>query len=449
MQRYLLILFVVLVSCTAKKEAAEIEAQKPDWVKQKPYITGYYTGVAAVKKIGTSAEYIAKARQAALADMAEEISSTISSTSVLHTVETQYGKSETFDQRIEVSADDYFEGFEPVDFYETPDSYWVYFKINKSTYHEMKEKRKQEAIASALAKYQSGLTEQNTNKPKEAFSFYLQGLQAIKQYLNEETPTEYNGKTVDIGNELYSAANQILSLLEIKSDITEISVKRGSAYEKAISYKVLYKNKPVQGIPVEFSFTGKYLKKDRMTSDANGIVQFEPETINTKNSKEQLSAILNLKDLTQKAVDDPFIRGLILKRSLKPAIVVVNVLSPTVVLIIAEKTCTDNECERIQSLFSQNINQSGYKQGTKTDADFKVDLFYTIKPGESAGGLTSVYITGDLKITDKSNNIIWTRQTEAIKGVGRDNIEATTKAFNEFCNALDRKFFKQAIEALK
>ncbi|OFX83401.1 MAG: hypothetical protein A2W99_11650 [Bacteroidetes bacterium GWF2_33_16] len=449
MQRYLLILFVIIVSCTAKKKAAEIEAQKPDWVKQKPYITGYYTGVAAVKKVGTSAEYIAKARQAALADMAEEISSNISSTSVLHTVETQYGKSETFDQRIEVSANDYFEGFEPVDYYETPDSYWVYFKINKSTYLEMKEKKKQEAIATALAKYQSGLQEHQVNKPKEAFSFYLQGLQAIKKYLNEETPIELNGKTVDIGNELYSAANQVLSLLEIKTDITEISVKRGSSYEKNINYWVLYKNKPVQGIPVEFSFTGKYLKKDRMTSDANGMVQFEPETIDSKNSKEQLSATINLKDLVQKAVDDPFIRGLILKRILKPTIIVVNILSPTVVLIIADNTCTGNDCERIQSLFSQNINQSGYKSGTKTDADFKVDLFYTIKPGESAGGLTSVYITGDLKITDKSNNIIWTRQTEAIKGVGRDNNEATNKAFNEFCNALDRRFFKQVLENIR
>lgn len=448
MQKYLLLFFVFFVSCTAKKKAAEFEAL-PDWVKQKPYIEGYFTGVGSVKKVGTSAEYIAKARQSALADMAEEVSSNISSTSVLHTVETQYGKSETFDQRIEVSANDYFEGFEPVDFYETPDSYWVYFKINKSTYHEMKEKRKQEAIATAIAKYQSGLTEQNANKPKEAFSFYLQGLKAIKQYLNEETPAESNGKIVDIGNELYSAANQILSFLEIKSDITEISVKRGSSYEKTINYKVLYKNKPVQGMPVEFSFTGKYLKKDRMTSDADGMVQFEPETINSKNPKEQLSAIINLKDLTQKAVDDPFIRGLILKRSLKPVSVQINIIAPTLSLVIVDKPCEDKECERITGIFSQIANESGYKLTNKTDADYLVELSYYTRQGESAGGLTSVYIITDLKVTDKNKTIIWSRKTEDIKGVGRNNDEANDKAFNELLNTLNRILFKQAIDNIK
>lgn len=449
MKRLIIFALILSVSCTAKKKTAEIEAQKPDWAKQKPYITGYYTGVGSVKKIGTSAEYIAKARQAALADMAEEISSTISSTSVLYTVETQYGKSESFDQRIEVSTDDYFEGFEPVDSYETEDSYWVYFKINKVTYHEMKEKKKQEAIATALAKFQSGLGEQKENKPKEAYSFFLQGLQAIKQYLNEETPTEFKGRTIDIGNELYSAANEILSKLEIKSDITEISVKRGSAFDKPLNFTILYNKKPVQGIPVEFNFSGRHLRRDRSVSDATGKVQFESETISSKNPKEQISATINLKDLTQKAVDDPFIRGLILKRSLKPSVVNVTIIAPSFFLAIDDKSCNQSECERIQNLFIQNINSSGYQIGTKSNADFIVSLSFISKPGESAGGLTSIYYTGEFKLTDKSNIVIWSKQTESIKGVGKDSNEATNKAFNEFCNALDRKYFKQLIDVLK
>ena len=449
MQRYLLFLLILFVSCTAKKKAAELEAQKPDWVKQKPYITGYFTGVGYVKKIGTSAEYTAKARQAALADMAEEISSNISSTSVLHTIETQYGKSETFDQKIEVSTNDYFEGFEPVDSYETNDSYWVYFKIEKSTYHEMKEKKKQEAIATALAKYQSGLEEQKANKPKEAFSFYLQGLQSIKRYLNEETPAELNGKTVDIGNELYTAANQILSLLEIKADVNEINVKRGSRFDRPINFRVFYANKPVQGMPVEFSFTGGYLKKDRQNTDAEGKVQLEPENIFSRNPKEQLNAAINLKDLTQKATDDPFIRGLILKRSLKPTSVQINIIAPTLALVISENSCIGRECEKISGIFNQNANQAGYKLNAKTDADYVIELNYMVRQGESAGGLTSVYYIGEIKILDREKNMIWTRKTEDIKGVGRDNTDAKEKAFNEFCNALDRRFFKQAMDNIK
>jgi len=448
MQRYLILLLILFVSCTAKKKAAEFEMQ-PDWVKQKPYIPGYYIGVGSVKKIGTSADYTTKARQAALTDLAEEISSNVSATSVLHTIETEYGHSETFDQRIQVSTDDYLEGFEPVAFYETPDSYWVYFKIEKSTYHAMKEKKKQEAIATAVAKYQSGMQEQQINKPKEALTFYLQGLQAIKKYLNEETSTQLNGSTLDIGNALYSSANEIINLLSIEAITKEINIKRGKSFDKTLLFKVQYKNKPAQDIPIEFSYTGGYLKKDRQNSDATGYVQLEPEPIFSKNSTEQIVASINLKEIAQKAVEDLFIRGLILKRNLKPAIVVINITNPSLAIVIADKTCNDAECDRINSIFNQNITHSNFKLASKTDSDYIFELNYTIKPGESAGGLVSVYLTGELKIINKNKNHIWTKQTENFKGVGYNADEAKEKAFNEFCNALDRKLFKQGLESIK
>lgn len=448
MKYYLLILSILLTSCAAKKQAAEFEAQ-PEWVKQKPIISGYYVGVSSVKKVGTSAQYIAKARQEALTDLAEGVSSNVSSTSVLHSIETEYGFSESYDQRIQISTDDYLEGFEPVSFYENDHSYWVYYKISKRTYHEMKEKKKQEAIATALAKYQSGIQEQQQNKPKEALSFYLQGLQSIKRYLNEETPTELNGTSTDIGNKLYSSTSAILNALSIKSTTSEIKVKRGESFKNNLEFLITYNNKTVQGIPVEFTYTGGYLKKDRQNSDINGLVQLEPGILYSKNGKEQITASINLKNLAQKAVDDLFIRGLILKRNLKPAIVQVNIEAPSIALKIAENTCNDNECSRITNLFNQNAKQYGYEIKSIKNADFVFELFYRYKTGESAGGLVSVYISGELIIKDKSNNIVWAKQTENIKGVANNDKDARKKTLNEFQTALNRKYFKQGFDNIR
>ena len=448
MKYYLLILSILLTSCAAKKQAAEFEAQ-PEWVKQKPIISGYYVGVGSVKKVGTSAQFIAKARHEALTDLAEGVSSNVSSTSVLHSIETEYGFSESYDQRIQISTDDYLEGFEPVDFYENGHSYWVYYKISKRTYHEMKEKKKQEAIATALAKYQSGIQEQQQNKPKEALSFYLQGLQSIKRYLNEETPTELNGTSIDIGNELYSSTSAILNALSIKSATSEIKVKRGESFKNNLGFLITYNNKAVQGIPVEFTYTGGYLKKDRQNSDMNGLVQLEPEILYSRNGKEQITASINLKNLAQKAVDDLFIRGLILKRNLKPAIVQVNIEAPSIALKIAENTCNDNECNRITNLFNQNAKQYGYEIKSIKNADFVFELFYGYKTGESAGGLVSVYLSGEITIKNKSNNIVWAKQTEDIKGVAGNENEAKNKAFRDFLTALNRKYFKQGIDNIK
>ncbi|PLX15117.1 MAG: hypothetical protein C0597_09205 [Marinilabiliales bacterium] len=449
MKRYIIIIIAIfLTSCAAKKQAAELEAL-PGWVKQKPIIPGYYVGVASVKKIGTSAQYIAKARQEALTDLAESVSSNVSSTSVLRSIETEYGFSESYNQKIQISTDDYLEGFDPVESYENESSYWVYYKIDKSTYHEMKEKKKQEAVATALAKYQSGLQEQKLNKPKEAIAFYLQGLQAIKRYLSEETPTEYKGNKVDIGNELYSSASDILNSLAIESSINNISVKRGERYSSNLEFLVTYKNEPVQGIPVEFSYTGGYLKKDRQNSDANGMVQLEPEVLYSRNGKEQITAAINLKDLAQKAVDDLFIRGLILKRNMKPAIVQVVIEAPTLAITITENSCAGADCDVIQDIFNQNAKQYVYDLRPVKSADFVFELSYSYKRGESAGGLISSYISGKLTIKDRSGNIVWTKQTESIKGVGSNLNEAQNKAFDEFRTALNRKYFKQGIDNIK
>lgn len=447
MKKYLVILLVIFSSCAAKKQAAEFEA-RPDWVKQKPIIPGYYVGIASVKKVGTSAQYISQARQGALADLAESVSSNVSSTSVLHSIETEYGFSETFDQKIQISTDDYLEGFDPVDFYENESSYWVYYKIAKSTYHEMKEKKKREAIATALANYQSGYQAQNNNKPQEAISFYLKGLQAIKRYLNEETPADLNGNNVDIGNELYTATSSILNALSIEAKTGEINVKRGNSFDNNLIFVVKYNNEKVQGIPVEFKYTGGYLKKDRQVSDANGLVQLEPEILQSRNGQEQITAEINLKELAQKSVEDVFIRSLILKRKLKSASVKVNILAPSVSIKIAENTCTDLECSKIQNTFNQNAKQLGYEI-LSNNSDYLFELFYGFNQGESAGGLVSVYLSAEISIKDKSGNLIWAKQTEDIKGVGNSIQQAKSKAFDEFLTSLNRKYFKQGFEEIK
>jgi len=450
MKKYFaLVLLIIMASCAAKKQAAQFEAL-PGWVKQKPIIPGYYVGMGSVKKIGTSAQYTTKARQEALTDLAESVSSNVSSRSVLHSIETELGSSESFDQRIQISTDDYLEGFEPVDSYENESNYWVYYKIDKSTYHEMKEKRKKEAIATALAKYESGLQEQNANKPKEALSFYLQGLQAIKRYLNEETPTTYKGNTVDVGNELYSSIGEILSSLSIEAETSEINVKRGNSFDEPLNFWVKYNKTQARGIPVEFSYTGGYLKKDHQNSTLNGLVQIEPEVLYSRNGKEKITASIDLKELAQKSVNDLFIRGLILKKKLKPATVDVIIEAPSVVINITDKSCLNSsECERINNLFSQNAKYYGYELEPVKEADFIFVLSYSAKHGESAGGLVSQYISGKIDIRDNTGSILWSKQTEDIKGVGYNTTEAYNSAMEEFQKALDRKFFKQGFDRIK
>jgi hypothetical protein len=445
MRGVLLIAIVLLTACAAKKQSAEFAAQ-PAWMKQKPIIPGYYIGIGSTKKVGASSEYIANARKDALADLAGEVSAQVSSTSVYHTIENKYGHIESFDQRIETTVGDYLEGFEPIEFYETDDSYWVYFRIDKTTYVEKKEMKKQEAIAVALAKYNSGLMEENGGKPKEALAFYLQGLQSIKPYLKEETSVTLNDIKIDIGNRLFSSMDLLLSALSISAETSEVEVKRGISSDQRLTFKVLYKSQPAQGIPVGFSYTGGYLKNDRNTTDGNGIAILQLEVIYSKNKHEQLTAQINLKEIASKAVEDTFIRGLILKKSLQPATVTIDIESPTLLLEIAENCCGGDECSRLIQVFNQIATSSGFRFVNSEPFDFAFQLTYNIIPGSSAGGLVSAELKGKISIVDKDNKTIWTKEINGIRGVGSTDAQAREKAFVEFSNSLNRNYIRQGLD---
>ena len=99
MKHFVVFFLILFASCAAKKQAAVYEAQ-PIWMKQKPVVPEYYIGVGSSKKVGPPAEYKDLAKRDALANLAEEISITVSSTSVMRTIETNRGIIETFDQQI-------------------------------------------------------------------------------------------------------------------------------------------------------------------------------------------------------------------------------------------------------------------------------------------------------------------------------------------------------------
>jgi hypothetical protein len=447
MKNYLILLIVLLSSCVAKKQAAEFEAQ-PAWMKQKPIIPGYYIGIGSAKKVGTSSEYIANARKDALADLAGEVSVQVSSTSVYHAIESKYGHIESYDQRIETAVDDYLEGFEPIEIYENNDSYWIYYSISKAVYVEKKELKKQEALMTALAKYNSGQQEDKSNKPKEALTFYLQGLQAIKPYLKEETLVNTGDSRIDIGNQLFSSMDQILSALSVSSETGDVKVKRGTSFDQNLKFKVLYRNQPAQGIPVEFSYSGGYLKNDRNTTDANGLAILQPEIIYSRNKQEQLTASINLKEIASKAVDDIFIRGLILKKSLQPTTITIQIESPTLSLEIAENCCEGDECSKLIQVFNQNATSSGLQFINSDPTDFTFQLSYNLVPGSSAGDMVSAELKAKLNIVDKEKKTIWTKEVNGIRGVGANAKEAREKAFVEFNTSLNRNYIKQGLEKI-
>ena len=360
-----------------------------------------------------------------------------------------YKSTETFEQHIEIITEDYVEGFEPVEVYENDKMYWAYYRIKKSVYAEMKAKKKNESIQNALSKYVSGISSAKNNKPSEAISFYLQGLQAVKKYLSEETPTKYKEKDIDIGNLIYSDFNQTISDLSIISKTTNISIKCGELLKNPVCFQVTYKNKPIQGIPVNVKYSGGYLRKNNFESNTKGIIEIIPEKISSTNSYEKFTATIDLKEIAQKAVDDLFIRSLATKKEQKSAIVKIQIIAPSIYLKLINIPITNSDKDRILNIFEEKATKLGFTSGNSTiKSDYKVELKLNFESGQKAGNLTSVFLNSEIKIFDKNNNTVWVKNINQIRGVGNTNNEAKEKAFYEYLNSLNRIYFEQGLNTL-
>jgi len=152
--------------------------------------------------------------------------------------------------------------------------------------------------------------------------------------------------------------------------------------------------------------------------------------------------------MAQKAVDDLFIRGLVTDINIQPAVVVVNITKPGLAISINENSCKEVDCNRIIQVFNQNVLFSGYEVKSPEKADFVVDLWVKYINGETAGGLTSVYLDGEIRIFNGNNSQSWANDITQIKGVGKNTEEAKQKTFNELVKMLDKIYFDQAIDQL-
>lgn len=447
MKYLLFFLIIVLASCASKKKITEFEAQ-PGWVQKKPVEAGYYIGIGSAKKVGTPLQYIREAKEDALADLASEIAIQISSSSVLRTIETEYGNSQTFSQRIETQSSDYLEGFEPVEEYETEKLFWVYYRIGKTEYQKAKARKKEAAVAAALARYRAGNTAEDEESFVEAIQFYLKGLQDLRAYLQEDTPVGYEGENIDLGNELYSALSNLTSGMDIEAEKDVLTVKRGKIVNGKIVFLSAIQGRPVANLPVSLTYSGGYLKNNRAVTDRNGMVSLDAGIVRSKNNKEVIAATIDLAAVARGAVEDLFIRGLVTDKNSRSAVVTL-VIEPISVALVLKGPCDLFPCNKLIRSFEDVATAEGFSLVSPDASDYSYDISFQLNPGPKAGGLTSVFIDGRMEVFDGSDAPIWSREIDPIEGVGNSDEQARNKAFESFLQGLQRIWFRTGLDAIR
>ncbi|MGB2128693.1 MAG: LPP20 family lipoprotein, partial [Flavicella sp.] len=180
------ILSMIVLSCGSAKKANRQFESLPDWVKQKPQSDHSYYGLGKAPKNGFPDLYIKEAEKQALSDMAEQIETSVSSSSLRYQFDVENETSDFYMNTVKTKSDVFFEGYRVSKRYEDDNFYWNLVEITKSQFKSVNEKRKQNTLNNAYIKYNEANTYlENKEGAYKVIQSIVNSLEILKPFWND------------------------------------------------------------------------------------------------------------------------------------------------------------------------------------------------------------------------------------------------------------------------
>ena len=221
-------LFLVLIACSpsvTNKNAQNLQKPRPDWLSVKPQTDAYFVGIGHSNKDGSN-NYVQEAKKSALEDLVSEIKVNVSSTSVLTQIDDNKEFREKYEQMVQTTAADEIEEFEVADSWDDLKNYWVYYRLSKRRYREIKEKLKRDAVTLSLDFFTKAKQSERESSTIEALSFYYQGFRAVEKYLAEPITLTFEGKEIILTNEIYASMQKLLDDIQLTATPSQLTLNR-------------------------------------------------------------------------------------------------------------------------------------------------------------------------------------------------------------------------------
>jgi hypothetical protein len=423
-----------------KKSSKKYLAEAPEWVRKSPVSPGFYHGVGSANKANTRMDFHEKARQNALSDLAGNISVKISSSSVLNQYEYDNNYSEYFRDNIKLSSDEYLEGYELVDSWESDGQYWVYYRLSKQKYEQVKVQRKNDAISKSMGNLAEASKFKNSGNLKESIRFNIKALEDVKNFLGDEMEIEMDGTKQAYGSVLLSDLTAALQQIRIIYPEESIAVKRGKTPEtNPVIIKVLDDDgRPVSGMSINTSQSWAPGKIIVTESNVQGESRIELDKADTKKTEEFIESKLNIEKLIRESTSDPVIRKLTENISIPEFVLPVYVVTPSFFIELQESNLGKPLDKSILfNVVPDLLNEDGFPIVDRPEvADLILSIRAITKTNTERNGMFSATMSASILVTDNFGRQVYALTVDDLSGLS-DSFEAA--GFDAY-DALTSKF---------
>ena len=317
-------------------------AQQPAWVTSHPTDDNAYIGIGFATL--DEPNYIQKATQNALNDIALQIATRIESNSFMHTVDIDGKSKELFEDKIRSSMVSYLEGQKLVDSYQNERNYYVYYSLDKATYENSTQKHKRAAISTGLDYYNKARKALESNSLVTAVQLLGKGLEAVSPWLFMDLSTSVDGNRFDIPAELYNAYIQVFDGLTITVNQLNIEGEAFKPIKAPIAGCLSRNGSVIPNVKLKAEFVmGSGEITPPVATDYNGTSEFYVTNITSKASVQEIHI----------SIDDSFItdlpvsyRQLIKKQSWPSAKITISLAPQQVTAYLNVSNSDLSSCEK-------------------------------------------------------------------------------------------------------
>lgn len=359
------------------------QASRPDWVKQHPIGGLNYSGVGMAKT--SEKDYLQKAKQNALSDLVSEIKVEISVNSLLNTLEDDGNVKQTFTESIRTEARAEIENFRLVDSWQGDNEYWVYYELDKEDYDAFMEARRQKAIRNGFDFWYKGHVVLQQGDLMTAIELFSNGMDAIRPVLNQELFCSYEGKTINLATELYSALARVFDGVTVALNPATVSATPFQGIKEPVVINVYRNGNPLRNIRLKAEFlSGSGDLSSISPTDESGTTTLYVRNITSKQAQQQI-AISMVDDafrLFQKGSYAALFKQML--SSLPEATLTVNIEQSQVSAYVKS---TQNDMDMVERTVKSLLNNNFfYVVVSPSEADVIVTLDNKCRKGNTVSG---------------------------------------------------------------
>lgn len=265
---------------------------KPDWLTQRPVSSLNYTGIGMCPK--SEKDYVQRAKQNALSDLVSEIKVNVESSSLLGTMENDGQVKSKFEEQIRLSAKEEIEGYKMVDTWQDDNEYWVYYQLNMFDYEEFLKARREKAIKEGFGYWYKGDAAMRGGQLQTAAEFFVKGLEAVQPAINQDLSCTYEGKTINVGQELYASMTSLFDGMAITTSVEKIEAEAFRGVEQDLAACLSKQGVALPAMKLKAAFVvGEGSLSQPSLTDQTGTSTFRINNITSKQTNQQVRITLD------------------------------------------------------------------------------------------------------------------------------------------------------------